>query len=1145
MESYKRFTDESYKNWLKTAESLYILRRHIRDFVENETETYHKSLRESLQREVCVKDCKKYSPQEKKSPLCDRCEQWKVKILENRHTKYGIHWENCQPYLWATEKWEVAKVYMPRTPKEHRSFDQFDISAILNFMSQCKHFKTFVKSDFLNKVINVRNNVMHSPDLRLSKKDMEDYIANVVQLAKFLEPHALGLKDISEEIQQFKENLEKYCGQSSPNAENSKDENVKLINREHQALKEKIEFLAQHYEEEQHADLKKELQGMKGFLEQNKDLLENLGPYVNQLDEIQEKVNKHDHQIDNLKNRVDKLEETQDPVFIGDPLKFKNHLIEEAKKCKWSDPVFTEVLEANGYRGQVEVNGHIFTGSYVCNSKKSAHQEVAKKALQNLKFCYYSTEQFSHPGCIDKPSTSSTTPSVNPVTSASNALFYASATVVLKNQEVVSDGCAQQEHAIESAYKKLACLFHLNAHGGAGNSFKTMVLAHFDSCHYPPPSEHLDQQDDKNFCKLLLCGPFTFHDKDGSIKKKQTEQQVAMVALQQLSGILNCSFDSVDGGNYKGFLKECLDAHGLKQPKYSTERKEVDIEDGECPNTSGDNSHSYCTRTPRVFSKDASLQPEDNAAVVQPLPTTHPDHNDVHLIGIQGTQTPPIPCQVAKLDCADALFYASATVVLKNQEVVSDGCAQQEHAIESAYKKLACLFRLNAHGGAGNSFKTMVLAQFDSCHYPPPSEHFDQQDDKNFCKLLLCGPFTFHDKDGSIKKKQAEQQVAMVALQQLSGILNCSFDSVDGNYKGFLKECLDAHGLKQPMYSTERKKVDIEEGEGSNTSGDNSYYTKGNQTDTKGNQTRPIPCKVAKLECEEIHTLLALFNLKPPSVTLESVSNEQKFGITVEVILDNLTFKNKDPCTSRRDAIRKAYYSLGCALGICQSNTDATMLVKQDFSQKSFPLPKEVIEGNIEPFYCSLNNISYNVIYEGQGSTETDAKHDGLQKALHALPLIFGYKTLPSSGNAEEMEAQINTILTRKNQKKLTYSLKWHRYMSSAKLLFKDYTMKSTRQANKKANRSHLSRCMLSLLGEKTESNGPSFRSCLDEWFMKRGLQPPVFEDTEEAQGSKAMFSVSLSCSHADWEDNLEAAIEKLIQELSKRFRYLTEQDTY
>ncbi|KAK1802906.1 hypothetical protein P4O66_021441 [Electrophorus voltai] len=1056
MESYKRFTDESYKNWLKTAESLYILRRHIRDFVENETETYHKSLRESLQREVCVKNCKKYSPQEKKSPLCDRCEQWKVKILENRHTKYGIHWENCQPYLWATEKWEVAKV------------------------------------------INVRNNVMHSPDLRLSKKDMEDYIANVVQLAKFLEPHALGLKDISEEIQQFKENLEKYCGQSSPNAENSKDENVKLINREHQALKEKIEFLAQHYEEEQHADLKKELQGMKGFLEQNKDLLENLGPYVNQLDEIQEKVNKHDHQIDNLKNRVDKLEETQDPVFIGDPLKFKNHLIEEAKKWKWSDPVFTEVLEANGYRGQVEVNGHIFTGSYVCNSKKSAHQEVAKKALENLKFCYYSTEQFSHPGCIDKPSTSSTTPSVNPVTSAST-----------------------------------------------GNSFKTMVLAHFDSCHYPPPSEHLDQQDDKNFCKLLLCGPFTFHDKDGSIKKKQAEQQVAMVALQQLSGILNCSFDSVDGGNYKGFLKECLDAHGLKQPKYSTERKEVDIEDGECPNTSGDNSHSYCTRTPRVFSKDASLQPEDNAAVVQPLPTTHPDHNDVHLIGIQGTQTPPIPCQVAKLDCADALFYASATVVLKNQEVVSDGCAQQEHAIESAYKKLACLFRLNAHGGAGNSFKTMVLAQFDSCHYPPPSEHFDQQDDKNFCKLLLCGPFTFHDKDGSIKKKQAEQQVAMVALQQLSGILNCSFDSVDGNYKGFLKECLDAHGLKQPMYSTERKKVDIEEGEGSNTSGDNSYYTKGNQTDTKGNQTPPIPCKVAKLECEEIHTLLVLFNLKPPSVTLESVSNEQKFGITVEVILDNLTFKNKDPCTSRRDAIRKAYYSLGCALGICQSNTDATMLVKQDFSQKSFPLPKEVIEGNIEPFYCSLNNISYNVIYEGQGSTEADAKHDGLQKALHALPLIFGYKTLPSSGSAEEMEAQINTILTRKNQKKLTYSLKWHRYMSSAKLLFKDYTMKSTRQANKKANRSHLSRCMLSLLGEKTESNGPSFRSCLDEWFMKRGLQPPVFEDTEEAQGSKATFSVSLSCSHADWEDNLEAAIEKLIQELSKRFRYLTEQDTY
>lgn len=39
------------------------------------------------------------------------------------------------------------------------------------------------------------------------------------------------------------------------------------------------------------------------------------------------------------------------------------------------------------------------------------------------------------------------------------------------------------------------------------------------------------------------------------------------------------------------------------------------------------------------------------------------------------------------------------------------------------------------------------------------------------------------------------------------------------------------------------------------------------------------------------------------------------------------------------------------------------MLVKQDFSQKSLTLPKEVFEDN----KCSLNDITYNLVYDGKG----------------------------------------------------------------------------------------------------------------------------------------------------------------------------------
>lgn len=54
---------------------------------------------------------------------------------------------------------------------------------------------------FIVKVINVRNKVMHSPDFRFSKQDMDESLQRVQELAKSLEKYAPGLKTISEEIQ--------------------------------------------------------------------------------------------------------------------------------------------------------------------------------------------------------------------------------------------------------------------------------------------------------------------------------------------------------------------------------------------------------------------------------------------------------------------------------------------------------------------------------------------------------------------------------------------------------------------------------------------------------------------------------------------------------------------------------------------------------------------------------------------------------------------------------------------------------------------------------------------------------------------------------------------------------------------------------
>ncbi|XP_060754703.1 uncharacterized protein si:ch211-91p5.3 isoform X2 [Neoarius graeffei] len=1137
MDSYKRFSDENYKHWLQAAESLHILRSHIREFVENETEKYHRSLRQKLKNEICASECslQKCPPRPKKFPICEKCEKWKDAILNNHNNKHNdIHWKNCQPQLWPTDKWEVAKAYMIRGTKDHHSFDQFDISAILNFMTQCKHFKAFTEGKYLIQVITVRNKLMHSPDFTLSKKEMDDCINNVRELAKVLEKHAPGLKDVSKNIEEFSSILEKCSGQVSKSTADSKESRLKLLDREQAALKEKIELLAQCFEEDQDTELKlqEEMQGMKNFLDQNKDLLENLGPQVNRLKEIQEKVNKHEQDINKLSNRVDRLEsDVPDQVFSCDVLKFKNHVFEEARRRNMPDPEFTEECEASGYRGIVKVNGRTFRGLEVCNNKRTAHQEVAKIAL---------TYMHSHPEW--KEETTETTSSVSSSTSSSSTVHYGVVTVFLDNQQVTSDWCAQNEEATESAYRKLASQFGLTP--PKGNTFKTTVLENFKRCNFPSPLELPVHQDDKTLCKLQLSGSFTFYDKDGSSKKKQAEHQAAKIAVQNLSGIINCRSLANAGDNWIGFLKERVDALGLKQPEYDFLRKKVCIsQETERPTTSEDSSH-------KVISKNDSLQAKNSVAVVQDLPTA----DTVNVVDCQEMKTldsspPEMPSQASGRDSTGTVFYGIVTVSLNNQEVVSDECVEEEEATESAYRKLACQFGMTSLEG-----KTAVLEHFKRCNFPTPRELSVREGDKIFCKLQLTGDFIFSDKVGASKKKLAERQAAKVALQHLSGLFNCSFEAeADKNYKSFLKERLDALHLENPVYRC-KVKEGISEAEGPSTSGDN-LHSSCTTAISKNFCLQPkdsispqcdaslpeIPNKSPKMDNTAINTLLVLFNLKPPSVTVENVRTEKVFSCHVDINLENFTFQNKNEYIAKKDAIRKTYVLLGTALGISKSKLDennASMLVKQDFSQKSLTLPKEVFEDN----KCSITDITYSFVYDGKGSTEAEAKQDALQKALDMLTLLFGFKSLPKCRTVEETEVQINKLLTTKDQKDLIYSLKCNLYKSSVELLFKDYTMESTHEKKKKENINHLSKRILGLLAVEPEPNSVSLRNCLDEWFKRKNLEQPVFENTEEVHGSKVTFSVTVSCSNPNWESSMEVAEEKLVDELKKRLNYLTDE---
>ncbi|KAK7117761.1 hypothetical protein R3I94_023096 [Phoxinus phoxinus] len=1174
-QSYTRLGDEKYKNWLKTTKSLSILRDCIKDYIEKETETYHNSLRNKP--ELNGQTCNKKTCDVKKS-LCELCKCWK-KEIEAKYNggRNGIHWDNCRPHLWSTEKWEVAKAYMPRGHNKHCQFSQFDVSAILNLMSSCKHFN--IPGKCVTNVINVRNCAMHSPDLKISKEDMIRHHKTVLELAKKLEPLIPGLKGLEKKITKFNNILDRNFNEAPCEVDGqqvdlqTKKTDQDLLDRaEQQAFKDMIEDFISRFDGNQDENVEEKPQDMKSlldFLDQNKDLLVNLGPEVDKLKEMQAKVDQHEEQIHNLADRVENLEKgTLDPVLPVNPLRFKNHLYEYCRAKKWPEdkwPVFAEFQEAQGYRAEVKVNGQTFKGTKVFNDKKGAHQEVAYIALEQLKLQDEST---------DEPSSSVTQPEAS-CSSSSGITFFGKVTVDL-DQEVSSDRCSSDEEATEAAYKVLWERFRISA-PAKGQTYRLLIMEYFHTQRFQKPTEHFVQNDDDTtICKLKLIGPFTFYDKDGSTKKKQAEQQAAKVALQHLSGILHGAPISDTEKNFKGELKERLDKLGLKSPDYDTEKK-TEISDEHV--TSGISSDLATSAVPssQAAEKDHSELKSKTISTTAQLPSGQ----DPVRVPVPALPDPQESSSSAaqKKNCPGITFFSKVTVDL-DQEVASDRCSSKEEATEAAYKVLWERFRISAPA-EGQTYRSVIMNHFDTNDLQKPTEEFVVVDDDSTatCILKFHGPFTFYDKDGSTNKRQAEHQAAKVALQHLSGILNgAPISDTEKNFKVELKERLDKLGLKSPVYDTKQKTEIRDEHVTSGISSDLatsavpiSQAAEKDHSELKSKTISttaqlpsgqdpvrvPVPAlpdpqessspqrKKPRIDCPEINDLFNVYNLKPPHVKMENMTCNENFKCSVEINLEKCTCVNKQGYDNKKEATRKTYLLFGCAVSIFDSSTDektSSAKVKQFFSQNSLPLPQEDFEGSVKPFYCSLKNISYKVIYTGQGSSEGEAKLVALQNALRSLSPLFGYDSLTGADSAEEVQNQLSSMLKGSSQKDPVISL-MPVEQANIQLSFCDYTLKCSCQNTKRAARNHLSARILGLLGVNSEANDVSVRNRLDDWFKQQNLPQPVFEDTEEVLGAKAIFSVRFTCNSSDWEDSWDTAKMNLLQVLKLRFRFLDDKN--
>ncbi|XP_066562973.1 uncharacterized protein CXorf38 homolog isoform X2 [Amia ocellicauda] len=160
-----RLNETGYKNWLKAGYCLLKLRDGLEGFIDEQMRRFHGRLINS-------------NPALNREKRCQiRCRpKGNQKEIRRHHTNRAgiINWGNCKPWLWPCEHWEIAKAYMPRGQMDVTGASQCDAAALLNLINFCDHFSN-VDQRQVRQVIQRRNELMHSCEMRVSAQWMEQY----------------------------------------------------------------------------------------------------------------------------------------------------------------------------------------------------------------------------------------------------------------------------------------------------------------------------------------------------------------------------------------------------------------------------------------------------------------------------------------------------------------------------------------------------------------------------------------------------------------------------------------------------------------------------------------------------------------------------------------------------------------------------------------------------------------------------------------------------------------------------------------------------------------------------------------------------------------------------------------------------------
>ncbi|XP_072035281.1 uncharacterized protein [Amphiura filiformis] len=399
-----RLNDPEYQNWLKCGQALLLLVDSLRQFAEDTISTYHGDLKQEFGHlGICQQLCK---PKKNPPDTCAICCPWKKKLLGNHSTK-EVHWTNVDPKSWPRERWEVAKIYMARGQKPNVPItaDDLDSTHMLNLLKNCKEFHKYVPKKLPDKVLQKRNKIMHSSNMKLSNNDLKDIFDLFLQfLQDKMKLHELAeTKQAVQQIQElqkmaFDVNVQFQQPPGAPAkviaAKNTKDLEHKLISIMMEDFNKRLEIMENMEEAslndslEAKDQLSQSIEDLQNFVNTNKDLKEDFGKDLEDMKQkyfaLEERVEDIEEGYIEMKYRLDAIENKPMPVApAADYVSLLQQVAAQLKLDKPPEYAFTP--EEQGQICTVTVNGRTYRTTKVFRNNKEAKQEAARIAYPILK----------------------------------------------------------------------------------------------------------------------------------------------------------------------------------------------------------------------------------------------------------------------------------------------------------------------------------------------------------------------------------------------------------------------------------------------------------------------------------------------------------------------------------------------------------------------------------------------------------------------------------------------------------------------------------------------------------------------------------------------------------------------------------------